>query len=93
MQTLFEWDFSSKHKDLAEILENLEEFEFPWLGRKKGFALELTSGVIAKMAGLDQIIEKAAPQWPIDQISIVDRNILRIGLYELLFEGIKKAVT
>jgi len=37
------------------------------------------------MQNLDKIIEKAAPEWPIAQISIVDRNILRIGLYELLY--------
>ena len=34
---------------------------------------------------LNKIIEKAAPQWPIEQIAVVDRNVLRLGLYELLF--------
>jgi ADP-ribose pyrophosphatase YjhB (NUDIX family) len=42
-------------------------------------------GVIAKKPELDKIIEKAAPDWPIDKISPVDRNVLRVGLYELLF--------
>ena len=37
------------------------------------------------MSELDKIIEKAAPEWPIEQITIIDRNVLRIGLYELLF--------
>jgi ADP-ribose pyrophosphatase YjhB (NUDIX family) len=46
---------------------------------------DLMSGVIAKQVELDKIIEKAAPDWPIDKISVVDRNILRTGLYELLF--------
>lgn len=90
MQSLFEWDFSRKTADLKQILErNLAEFG-PGL-EEKGFAAELTDGVVAKLAGLDKIIAKAAPQWPIEQISIVDRNILRIGLYELLYED-KKAV-
>jgi len=90
MQSLFEWDFYGKTGDLAVILQrNLDEFG-PGL-EEKGFASELVVGVVGKMDGLDKIIEKAAPQWPIDQISVVDRNILRLGLYELLYED-KKAV-
>ncbi len=49
------------------------------------FTPVLLSGVVKNHAVIDEIIEKAAPEWPIDKISIVDRNILRIGLYELLF--------
>ena len=71
--------------DLAAILErNLGEFG-PGL-QEHGFAAELTRGVVENMPAIDTIISKAAPQWPIDQISIVDRNILRLGLYELLYE-------
>jgi N utilization substance protein B len=90
MQSLFEWDFYGMSGDLAGILQrNLDEFG-PGL-EEKGFARDLTAGVVGKMAGIDAIIEKAAPQWPISQISVVDRNILRLGLYELLYED-KKAV-
>lgn len=85
MQSLFEWDFSKRKNDLVEILErNLAEFG-PGL-QELGFAAELTKGVVENMPSIDKIIEKAAPQWPIEQISIVDRNILRLGLYELLYE-------
>jgi len=85
MQSLFEWDFSGCRGDLAQILErNLGEFG-PGL-QEHGFAAELTRGVVENMPAIDAIISKAAPQWPIDQISIVDRNILRLGLYELLYE-------
>ena len=90
MQSLFEWDFSDQKKDLSDILQrNLEEFG-PGL-EEQTFAAELIAGVITNMTSLDKIIEKAAPQWPINQISIVDRNILRLGLFELLYED-KKAV-
>lgn len=90
MQSLFEWDFSGRKKELEAVLQrNLAEFG-PGL-EEKGFAAELTHGVVDKMPDLDKIIEKAAPQWPIDQISIVDRNVLRLGLYELLYED-KEAV-
>jgi N utilization substance protein B len=73
--------------DLSEpevMLErNIEEFG-PGLDDSH-FMSELFLGVTKKKVIIDEIIEKAAPDWPIDKISIVDRNILRLGLYELLF--------
>ncbi len=85
LQTLFEWDFAVfKDRDTKEMLErNIEEFG-PGLDDNQ-FMIELFTGVIKKKQIIDEIIEKAAPDWPIDKISIVDRNVLRIGLYELLF--------
>jgi N utilization substance protein B len=85
LQTLFEWDFSvSKDMTLEEMLDrNIEEFG-PGLN-DEDFISEIFFGVIKKKTIIDEIIEKAAPDWPIDKISVVDRNILRIGLYELLF--------
>jgi len=49
------------------------------------FMSQLLSGVIAKKSDIDLIIEKAAPEWPLERIAPIDRNILRLGLYELLF--------
>lgn len=46
---------------------------------------KLLEGILGKQPELDLVIEKAAPEWPIDRISPVDRNILRLGLFELLF--------
>src|SRR3989344_2939525 len=89
LQTLFEWDFSlsqvnSANQDLKDVLErNLKEFA-PGLEDDQ-FVFSLIEEVIKKRVTVDEIIEKAAPDWPIDKISIVDRNILRIGLTELLF--------
>ncbi|MDE2031304.1 MAG: transcription antitermination factor NusB [Patescibacteria group bacterium] len=86
LQTLFEWDFAVD-KDLVpkEMLDhNIEEFG-PGLD-DSDFMTELFLGIVKKKSIIDEIIEKAAPDWPIDKISIIDRNILRIGLYELLFE-------
>lgn len=56
-----------------------------------GFAEMLIRGVLDKREEIDQIITKAAPQWPLEKIAPIDRNVLRIGLYELLF-GDRKAV-
>jgi N utilization substance protein B len=90
MQSLYEWDFSDKKIDLEKVVErNIKEFG-PGL-KDESFVWELVTGVIKHLKEIDKIIEKAAPQWPLSQISIVDRNILRIGIYELLF-GDKKAV-
>ena len=86
MQSLYEWDFlGKKTADMDEILErNIEEFG-PGLEEKAEFARQIVRGVLEHISDIDKIIEKAAPEWPINQITIVDRNVLRIGLYELIY--------
>jgi N utilization substance protein B len=84
MQSLYEWDFSGKKGDLEKIIKkNTEEFG-PEL-EDTSLVWQIITGVVKHLFSIDKIIEKAAPEWPIDQITIVDRNILRIGLYELLY--------
>jgi N utilization substance protein B len=84
MQSLYEWDFSGKKLDLEKIVgKNIKEFG-PGL-EDETFIWQLVTGVVEHLSELDKIIEKAAPEWPIEQITIIDRNVLRIGLYELLF--------
>jgi len=85
LQTLFEWDFAVEGNTNTEemIKRNIEEFG-PGLDDDQ-FIADLFNGVVKKKQIIDEIIEKAAPDWPIEKISIVDRNVLRIGLYELVF--------
>ncbi|MEK7088844.1 MAG: transcription antitermination factor NusB [Patescibacteria group bacterium] len=92
LQTLFEWDFVSTEeqgiiwtdKKIKEVINrNLKEFA-PGL-EDDIFVSSLVEQILKKSAVVDEIIKKAAPDWPLDKISIVDRNILRIGLTELLF--------
>lgn len=94
MQALFEFDFfggltkkssdASKKKEMEEILaRTITEFG-PGLD-DGSFARKLALGVVAHQKEIDDIIEKAAPEWPIPQIAPVDRNVLRVGLFELLF--------
>lgn len=84
LQSLYEWDFFDKKEDFIKILErNLKEFA-PGIDEPE-FAWQIAKGLIENLSEVDKIIEKAAPQWPLNQIPIIDRNILRIGLYELLF--------
>ena len=87
MQSLYEWDFSGRKPEaLRKIVEkNIKEFG-PGLDDET-FVWQLITGVVERLSQIDKIIEKAAPEWPIDQITIVDRNVLRIGLYELLYEN------
>jgi len=91
LQSLYEWDFNkNKNLDLEKILEkNIKEFG-PGL-EEVDFMKKLTKGVFKQQQKIDSIIEKSAPEWPLDQITIVDRNVLRIGIYELIF-GDKKEV-
>ena len=91
LHTLFEWDFTGRDNSrLKEILtRNIAEFG-PGLA-DFSFMETLLESVINKQELLDGIIVKSAPEWPLDRISTVDRNVLRIGLSELLF-GDKKEV-
>ncbi|MDI6603106.1 MAG: transcription antitermination factor NusB [Patescibacteria group bacterium] len=90
MQSLYEWDFFGKKIDLTKTVEkNLKEFG-PGL-EDQSFTWQLVTGVVQHLQEIDEIIEKTAPEWPLNQISIVDRNVLRIGLFELLY-GNKEAV-
>ena len=91
MQSLYEWDIRNKKPGLLKVIveKNIKEFG---LGLKStDFIWQLVENTVKHIGEIDKIIEKAAPEWPIDQINIIDRNILRLGLYELLYED-KKAV-
>ena len=91
LQTLFEWDTThlpaqagASDEDALSIL-NRNVAEFGGDDTDKPFMEKLLQGVLAKKADIDLVIEKAAPDWPLDRIAPVDRNILRLGLFELLF--------
>jgi N utilization substance protein B len=84
LQSLYEWDFYGRKKDLVGIVErNLQEFA-PGID-EPDFAWRIVKGIAEHLKEIDEIIVKAAPEWPLDKIALVDRNILRIGLYELLY--------
>jgi len=87
MQTLYVWDFNEKKEDEKElekiIKKNLKEFA-PGFD-DEGFVDDAVRGVLKNLPEINKQITKYAPEWPIEQITIVDRNILRIGIYEMLF--------
>jgi len=96
MQSLYEWDFeSSLIKDdnyqekfsknrLDKIVKNnIKEYSAEI--ENNNFVVELVNGVFENRQKIDALLKKFAPEWPIEQIMIIDRNILRIGIYELIF--------
>ena len=84
LQSLYEWDFYDGKKDLVLILErNLEEFAAGI--DEPDFAWRILKGIIEHLKEIDAVIVRVAPEWPIEKIAVIDRNILRIGLYELLY--------
>ncbi len=86
LQSLYEWDFYDRKPNLKIIVERnikdfgpgLEELDFIW---------QLIDGIVKHLEEINNIIEKAAPEWPIAQIAVIDRNVLRIGLFELLYSN------
>ncbi len=85
MQALFELDFNGFDESRIEGALDHILGEFGSGIDNPDFIRATTTGVVHKRIVLDEIIEKAAPDWPIAKISVTDRNILRLGLYELLF--------
>jgi N utilization substance protein B len=86
MQSLYEWDFYGRQHTLNDIVErNIEEFGPGLEDGNKDFVRTLATGSVKNRQYIDAIIEKAAPEWPISQITIVDRNVLRLGLFELIY--------
>ncbi|MBI2642640.1 MAG: transcription antitermination factor NusB [Candidatus Wildermuthbacteria bacterium] len=88
MQSLYEWDFYQRKTELEHIVNrNIKEFGPGLEEDNQEFVRKLAKGVVEHLPQLDQIIEKAAPEWPLDQITLVDRNVLRLGLFELLYSN------
>ncbi|HEX7651200.1 MAG TPA: transcription antitermination factor NusB [Candidatus Paceibacterota bacterium] len=85
LQTLFEWDTTRASADATHDILARNKAEFGGDGADEPFMETLLAGVLAKKEDLDLIIAKAAPDWPLEKIAPVDRNILRMGLFELLF--------
>ncbi len=87
LQSLFEWDLNGVEKNAVGTVLERNIAEFAPNKADTPFMMKLLDGILGKQPELDLIIGKAAPEWPIDRISPVDRNILRLGLFELLFSN------
>lgn len=90
LQTLYEYEFrvdsEDKTVDIQEILKrNLDRYETAIEDTK--FVETLVDGVVKEQTAIDDQLRPIAPDWPIEQIARIDRNILRIGVYELLHQA------
>ncbi|HRN67587.1 MAG TPA: transcription antitermination factor NusB [Promineifilum sp.] len=81
LETLYEYDIVSH--DPAEVLEQRLEAS-PMERAGVEFAQQLIHGVIAYQEQMDTLIARFAPEWPLDQMAVIDRNVLRIAIYEFL---------
>ncbi len=92
LQSLYEYEFREKAGDTEAdlntiIAKNIEPYEKA-LGDTE-FVYQLTTGVMEKAKSLDEDLKPLAPEWPISSIAAIDRNVLRIGLFELKYCGDK----
>lgn len=90
LQSLYEYEFREKagdaNADLDTIIaKNIEPYE-KTLGDTE-FVYSLAHGVADKFKSLDEELKPLAPEWPISSIAAIDRNVLRMGLYELKYCG------
>lgn len=92
LQTLFAWDFNGqKDQELDKIIvDNFANFAPNF--DDGGFVKDLVIGVKDKVGTIDKHIIKYATEWPLDQITTIDRNILRLGIFELLYTAIPPRV-
>lgn len=81
MQTLYEWDFRPKSRLEAIKQRNIDNYKED---ADKEFINQTIEGVVESQKEIDEQIIKAAPEWPLEQISAIDKTILRIAIYELL---------
>ena len=85
LQTLYEWDFNKLPAPAAEGVLDRNAKEFAEGFDEGEFAKELVHKVVEKQGTLEELISKYAPEWPIEKITIIDRNILRLGIVELIY--------
>lgn len=85
MQSLYEWDFLGGPTNRIDEFVAYNKSEFAPDFEDDGYIAQTVKDVIGKQEEIDNTIRRFAPDWPLEQMTIVDRNVLRIGTYELLF--------
>ncbi|MDP2684562.1 MAG: transcription antitermination factor NusB [bacterium] len=87
MQSLYQWDFRDRENvDTEKILEqNISEFGVGLDLENIQYVKDTFQNILSKFDEINEKIEKYAPDWKLSQMSLVDRNVLRIGVYELYF--------
>lgn len=86
MQILYQWDFREKPTGIlpAIIEQNIKDFGIG-LDENKQYVEDTVDAIVESVADIDKYLKEYATNWPMEQITLIDRNILRIGIYELKF--------
>src|SRR3989344_3660526 len=85
MQALYQWDFTGQPQEKIDEIISFVRREFAPNFEDGGFIESLVKGVIEKITEINQLVGQFAPNWPLESITIIDRNILRLGIFELKF--------
>lgn len=84
LETLYEYDLAN-HPPGEILQQRLQDHPMESTGIE--FASHLIQGVIESQLELDKLIARYAPEWPLEQMAVIDRNILRIAIFEFLIDG------
>jgi N utilization substance protein B len=79
LKVLYELD-TTQHQPGTVLAQRLAEEALPAEGEE--FVRRLVTGVLSRRAELDQLIHRYAPEWPIEQMAVIDRNVLRMAIFE-----------
>jgi N utilization substance protein B len=84
MQSLYEWEFRGNTNLDDIVARNIHEFE---KDVDAIYVHKVISGVIENIEAINALIVEAAPEWPLDQVARIDKNTLRVALYEMLYDS------
>jgi N utilization substance protein B len=83
MQSVYEWDFR-RDQDIEQVaLRNISQFDAI---TDKEYIVPMVNGIVANIEKIDDLIQKSAPDWPLDQVAVIDKTILRLATYELIID-------
>jgi N utilization substance protein B len=88
MQALYEWDFRGREGE-GKAVEEIVAFvrgEFAPEFDDGGYVERQVTSVVNNLGKLDELLNKFAPNWTVDTMTLIDRNVLRLGVYELRFD-------
>lgn len=87
MQALYEWDFRNHPtEELPEIVEHVRSAQAAPEMEDGGYIEKQVEGIISNIQDVDAALTRFAPEWPLAEMTSTDRNVLRVGAYELLFD-------
>jgi N utilization substance protein B len=85
LQSLYEWDFNGRTGDITEIVKT-QVHNTDSAKQDAEFVLQLAQGVIKHIEQIDELIKTYAPEWPLEQVALVDKSVLRLGIFEMVIE-------